>query len=60
LALPSEQHYDAHMARNEQEQSEPGYELLTVQCRMARAALAWGVRDLAGAAQSVRAHRCPI
>jgi hypothetical protein len=43
------------MARNEQEQSEPGYELLTVQCRMARAALAWGVRDLAGAAQ-VSAH----
>ena len=45
-------HYDAHMARNEQERSEQGYELLTVQCRMARAALAWGVRDLAGAAQS--------
>jgi transcriptional regulator with XRE-family HTH domain len=43
------------MARNEQEQSEPGYELLTVQCRMARAALGWGVRDLAGAAQ-VSAH----
>src|ERR1700748_2012797 len=55
LALPSEQRYDAHMARNEQEQSEPGYELLTVQCRMARAALAWGVRDLAGAAR-VSAH----
>jgi hypothetical protein len=48
-------HYDAHMARNEQERSEQGYELLTVQCRMARAALAWGVRDLAGAAQ-VSAH----
>jgi predicted transcriptional regulator len=29
--------------------------LLTVQCRMARAALAWGVRDLAGAAK-VSAH----
>jgi predicted transcriptional regulator len=43
------------MARNEQERSEQGYELLTVQCRMARAALAWGVRDLAGAAQ-VSAH----
>ena len=43
------------MARNEQEQSEQGYELLTVQCRMARAALAWGVRDLAGAAK-VSAH----
>jgi transcriptional regulator with XRE-family HTH domain len=39
------------MARNEQEQLEQGYELLTVQCRMARAALAWGVRDLAGAAR---------
>jgi len=39
------------MARNEQRQSEQGYELLTVQCRMARAALAWGVRDLAGAAR---------
>jgi transcriptional regulator with XRE-family HTH domain len=38
------------MARNVQKQSEQGYELLTVQCRMARAALAWGVRDLAGAA----------
>jgi transcriptional regulator with XRE-family HTH domain len=47
--------YDAHMARNEQERSEQGYELLTVQCRMARAASAWGVRDLAGAAQ-VSAH----
>ena len=43
------------MAHNEQEQSEQGYELLTVQCRMARAALAWGVRDLAGAAK-VSAH----
>jgi transcriptional regulator with XRE-family HTH domain len=43
------------MARNEQERSEQGYGLLTVQCRMARAALAWGVRDLAGAAQ-VSAH----
>jgi hypothetical protein len=31
--------YDAYMARNEQEQSEQGYELLTVQCRMARAVL---------------------
>jgi arylsulfatase A-like enzyme len=39
------------MARNEQEQSEQGCELLTVQCRMARGALAWGVRDLAGAAR---------
>jgi ribosome-binding protein aMBF1 (putative translation factor) len=54
LAPQSEQRYDAHMA-NEQERSEPGYELLTVQCRMARAALGWGVRDLAGAAQ-VSAH----
>jgi transcriptional regulator with XRE-family HTH domain len=55
LALQSEQRYDAYMARNEQEQSEQGYELLTVQCRMARAALAWAVRDLAGAAK-VSAH----
>ena len=39
------------MARNEEEQSEQNYELLAVQCRMARAALAWGVRDLAGAAR---------
>jgi hypothetical protein len=38
------------MARREQEESEQGYELLTIQCRMARAALAWGMRDLAGAA----------
>jgi len=36
------------MALNDQDESEQGYELLTVQCRMARAALAWGVRDLAG------------
>jgi DNA-binding XRE family transcriptional regulator len=40
------------MAGNEPEH---GCELLSVQCRMARAALAWGVRDLAGAAQ-VSAH----
>ena len=39
------------MAHNEQEQSEQSYELRTVQCRMARAALGWGVRDLAGAAE---------
>jgi hypothetical protein len=39
------------MPRNEPKQSEQGYELLTVQCRMGRAALAWGVRDLAGAAR---------
>ena len=39
------------MARNEEAQSAQNYELLTVQCRMARAALAWGVRDLAGAAR---------
>jgi predicted transcriptional regulator len=39
------------MAHNEREQSEQSYELRTVQCRMARAALGWGVRDLAGAAQ---------
>jgi hypothetical protein len=52
LALQAEQRYDAYMG-NEQEQSEQG--LLTVQCRMARAALAWGVRDLAGAAK-VSAH----
>jgi transcriptional regulator with XRE-family HTH domain len=38
------------MAGKAQEESEQGYELLTVQCRMARAALAWGIRDLAGAA----------
>jgi hypothetical protein len=38
------------MARNEQRLSEQGYEMLTVQCRMARAGLAWGVCDLAGAA----------
>ena len=44
------EHYDGLMARNEQEEEEQAYELLTVQCRMARAGLAWGVRDLAGAA----------
>jgi ribosome-binding protein aMBF1 (putative translation factor) len=42
--------YDGLMARNEQEELEQGNELLTVQCRMARAGLGWGVRDLAGAA----------
>jgi hypothetical protein len=51
VVLQSEQRYDALMARNKQEQSEQDYELVTVQCRMARAALGWGVRDLAGAAQ---------
>jgi hypothetical protein len=51
VALQSEHRYDGLMARNEQEESDQGYELLTVQCRMARAALAWGVRDLAGAAR---------
>ena len=39
------------MGHNEREQSEQSHELRTVQCRMARAALGWGVRDLAGAAQ---------
>jgi len=38
------------MAGKAQEESQQGYELLTVQCRMARAALAWSIRDLAGAA----------
>jgi hypothetical protein len=50
VALQSEHRYGGLMARNEQEESDQGYELLTVQCRMARAGLAWGVRDLAGAA----------
>jgi hypothetical protein len=51
IVLQSEQRYDVSMVRNEEEQSDQSYELLTVQCRMARAALAWAVRDFAGAAR---------
>jgi predicted transcriptional regulator len=38
------------MAQSALKQYNQNYEFNTVQCRMARAALGWGLRDLAGAA----------
>lgn len=39
------------MAIHKQDKSQQSYDLLPVQCRMARIALEWGVRDLAAEAQ---------
>jgi transcriptional regulator with XRE-family HTH domain len=39
------------MAARRQEKSQQRYDLLPVQCRMARIALEWGVRELAAEAQ---------
>jgi transcriptional regulator with XRE-family HTH domain len=39
------------MTRSKQEKSEQGSEIMSIQIRMARAALGWGVRELATAAR---------
>jgi transcriptional regulator with XRE-family HTH domain len=39
------------MARMKQAESEQGSEIISIQIKMARAALGWGVRDLATAAK---------
>jgi len=51
VAHKSEHCYDTAMAKSKQQKSEQRSELTSTEVRMARAALGWGVRDLAAAAK---------